>query len=106
MKLHLRVSHLFRDIESSTRGNIILSERAYKCIRSLCSSSPQRRCYSSAFAKEVFQDLFALFKAWGSITCQVTGHQRYSRDLAQGGMEIPCELTLRGAKKDIKNLEP
>ena len=28
----------------------------------------------------------------GSITCYVTGHKRYSRDLPQGGMAIPCTL--------------
>ena len=50
-----------------------------------------------------FTKIFSLFfRGGGSITCQVTGHRRYSRDLAQGGMEIPCELTLRGAKTDIK----
>ena len=50
-----------------------------------------------------FSKIFSLFlRRGGSITCQVTGHRRYSRDLAQGGMEIPCELTLQGTKKDIK----
>ena len=29
----------------------------------------------------------------GSITCTVTGHRRYSSDLLQGGLEVPCMLT-------------
>ena len=29
----------------------------------------------------------------GSITSQVNGHRRYSSDLPQGGLEIPCVLT-------------
>ena len=28
----------------------------------------------------------------GSITCTVNGERRYSRDLTQGGLEIPCLL--------------
>ena len=30
----------------------------------------------------------------GSITCQVTGRRRFSEDLSQGGLEIPCVLKL------------
>ena len=29
----------------------------------------------------------------GTITCTINGERRYSRDLAQGGLEIPCLLT-------------
>ena len=29
----------------------------------------------------------------GTITCQVTGERRYSHDLPQGGLELPCRLT-------------
>ena len=31
----------------------------------------------------------------GTISCRVTGHRRYSANLAQGGMEIPCILTFQ-----------
>ena len=30
--------------------------------------------------------------------CTVTGSQRYSRDLIQGGLEVPCKLTFKGEK--------
>lgn len=29
----------------------------------------------------------------GTIVCQVTGNRRYSSDLVQGGLEIPCRYT-------------
>ena len=29
----------------------------------------------------------------GTICCKVDGHRRYSRDLPQGGLEVPCILT-------------
>ena len=28
----------------------------------------------------------------GTISCQVTGTKHYSRDLPQGGLEVPCKL--------------
>ena len=37
----------------------------------------------------------------GTISCSVTGGRRYSEDLPQGGLEVPCTLTLRGAHRDI-----
>ena len=36
----------------------------------------------------------SLFLTTGTITCRVVGRKRYSRDLPQGGLEIPCKLTL------------
>ena len=30
----------------------------------------------------------------GGIIATVTGHRRYSSDLVQGGLEIPCDLIL------------
>ena len=35
----------------------------------------------------------------GSITCQVTGHRRFSEDLVQGGLEIACLLRFHGDTK-------
>ena len=35
----------------------------------------------------------------GTITCIVSGHRRYSIDLPQGGMEIPCNSVFCGKKK-------
>ena len=35
----------------------------------------------------------------GSIVCRVTGSRRYSEDLAQGGLEIPCVLIFEGDAK-------
>ena len=37
----------------------------------------------------------------GSIKCKVTGSRQYSRDLPQGGLEIPCQLTFEGNEKYI-----
>ena len=37
----------------------------------------------------------------GTITCQVTGPRRYSDDLAQGGLEVPCTYTFTGTAKEM-----
>ena len=40
----------------------------------------------------------------GTILCEVTGTRRYSSDLPQGGLEIPCSLLIEGRKKEVKKL--
>ena len=47
----------------------------------------------------------ALFiRRGGSITCRPRGRRRYSSDLPQGGLEIPCLLFFEGDAKEIKKL--
>ena len=49
--------------------------------------------------------LCALFlRRGGSINCEVTGRKQYSRDLPQGGLEIPSILMLQGEKKHVEKL--
>ena len=40
----------------------------------------------------------------GTIKATVIGRRRYSSDLAQGGLEIPCKLTFCGEPKEIQKL--
>ena len=37
----------------------------------------------------------------GRIHCQVTGKCRYSQELLQGGLEVPCVICCSGLKKDV-----
>ena len=41
----------------------------------------------------------------GSIFCQVSGSRRYSQDLPQGGLEIPCLLRFQGNAKDVQKVK-
>ena len=41
----------------------------------------------------------------GAIFCVVTGRRRYSRDLRQGGMEIPCKYRFVGNGTEIKKVQ-
>jgi len=39
------------------------------------------------------------------IMARVTGHRRYSSDLVQGGLDIPCILRFTGHQQHIKKLK-
>ena len=41
----------------------------------------------------------------GSIQCTVVGRRRYSSDLPQGGLEIPCCLIFTAMPKEMQKLK-
>ena len=58
----------------------------------------------------IFQELFLqcdmfLGKPESSISCKVTGPRRYSHDLPQGGMEIPCTIEFKGDEINVNKLK-
>ena len=46
-----------------------------------------------------------LLQRGGTISCTVTGEKRYSHDLPQGGLEIPCQLKFTGNDKDVSQIQ-
>ena len=50
-------------------------------------------------------DFVIVFAKNGTIDCVVIGGRRYSSDLPQGGLEMPCKLTFNGKCDDIKKLK-
>ena len=45
-----------------------------------------------------------LGRAGSTISCKVTGPRRYSADLPQGGLEIPCSIEFKGEKSMIEKI--
>jgi hypothetical protein len=60
------------------------------CARQVCSCSEKGWSYSRTCAQK------ELTVCGDEILCPVTGGHRYSSDLDQGGMEIPCLLLFKG----------
>ena len=42
----------------------------------------------------------------GTITCVVNGARRYSVDLSQGGLDVPCKLQFSSSCKEIAKCDP
>ena len=40
----------------------------------------------------------------GSINCAISGYHRYSRDLPQDGLEVPCWLCFTGTPSEVKKV--
>ena len=41
----------------------------------------------------------------GNIACTPIGGRRYSADLPQGGLEIPCKLVFTGKQKEVQKFK-
>ena len=52
-----------------------------------------------------FSAIFWSFLRSGSITCIITGTRQYSRDLVQGGLEVPCTLIFNGDPSKIEKVK-
>ena len=53
-----------------------------------------------------FSSICSIFiRKGGTISCQVSGGRRYSADLPQGGLEIPCVLKFQGKVEDVNKVK-
>lgn len=41
----------------------------------------------------------------GFINCEVTGSRRYSADLSQGGLQMPCSFIFTGELKEVQKVQ-
>ena len=90
-----------------TRAGRIFSmlKRADKRERQICCCRCERRCYCWPSPSTV-EDLFiVLAQKRHYIDCVVIGSRRYSADLPQGGLEVPCKLIFNGKHEEIKKLK-
>ena len=92
----VRGYHIYQAIWSSTIGEVLN-----------CAREPRNRTDPFAVATKKaggvvvghvpreFSCVFSTFLLHGgSITCTITGGRRFSSDLPQGGLELPCIYTL------------
>ena len=102
----LRGYHIYKNILDAIIGEIL------QCERELDNDSDR---YAVAVKKDgtiighlprIISRACSLFLRRGNfISCHVTGHRRYSVDLLQGGLEVPCTLCFEGEVKDVTKLK-
>ena len=101
----VRGYHVYKDVWSAALGEQLSCQReptntrdplAVEVVRSLVTVGHIPRKISSICSMFLLRG--------GTITCRVTASRRYSGDLPQGGLEIPCLLTFKGTMKDIAKI--
>ena len=105
-------------LESCVRGYHVYGERWNPVIGEVLGCMGEPGNYRDFYAVAIYNDsviaghlprknarCFSIFlRRGGTISCEITGRRKYSRDLPQGGLEVPCVLTFKGDEKEIKKL--
>ena len=84
--------HVYKDVWEASHGELLNCER-----ETGNSFDPFAVCVKKHghVAKKFWHiAMFAVFVVWRENTIEVTGTRQYSRDIPQGGLEIPCDGAL------------
>ena len=106
----IRGFHIYKENWSPLIGEQI------KCVREV--ANPQDRyavavIKTTSFSAETVGHIprcisavcSSFLRRGGEIHCTVMGSRRYSRDLPQGGLEVPCTRSFMGDNKELKKLK-
>ena len=102
----VRGYHIYKDVWDAVIGQTLPCQMKSRnasdpyAVAVICDSWP---CPSCHICISAVCNLF--LRRGGTTTCRVTGANRYSADLVQGGLEIPCKLVFTGDDKDIAKVQ-
>ena len=101
----MRGYHVYKDIWGAAVGEELDCTQERGNLRDAYAIAVVRNGRTVGHLPRKLCRLCGLFiRRGGSISCSVSGRRRYSSDLPQGGLEIPCVLVFKGESKEINKL--
>ena len=98
--------YVYREIWEAAVGETLICEREPQNGKDRYAVAVKKNETIVGHLPRKISKLCSLFLRRGaSITCIVTGRRRYSVDLPQGGLEIPCRLILKANSREIDKLK-
>lgn len=99
----IRGYHVYKDIWEAAEGEVLPCSRELHNLRDPFAVAIKKDDIIVGHVPRIISATCSSFlRRTGTITCRVIGGRRYSSDLPQGGLEIPCMLTFSG---DLKLVE-
>jgi hypothetical protein len=99
----VRGYHCYQEIWQAIVGEELQTTRELGNIHDLYAVAVTRSRLTVGHLPRKISSVCSLFlRRGGEISCIVTGTRRYSSDLEQGGLEIPCTLIFKDDKIDDK----
>ena len=101
----IRGYHIYKEIWTPSIGEVLLCAREPTNIVDRYAVSVQKdETIVGHLPKRISRVCSLFFLRGGSLSCQVTGKKRYSRDLVQRGLEVPYFILFSsGSQKDVAN---
>ena len=101
----VRGYHEYKSIWDASVGEILHCSREVDNPNDDHAVTVSRRGVTVGHVPRYVSRGFSLFiHLGGNITATVVSTRRYSRDLPQGGLEIPCQYTLEGPIKEVRKI--
>ena len=101
----MRGYHVYKDVWSAALGEPLSCQREPTNTRDPFALAVVRSLVTVGHIPRKISSICSMFLLrGGTITWRVTATRRYSGDLPQGGLEIPCLLTFKGTMKDIAKI--
>ena len=98
----IRGYHVYQSVWDPVIGELLQCHRESRNAMDRYAVSVTKNDEIVGHLPKKISTLCSLFlRRGGSISCEVTDSRRYSRDLKQGGLEIPCDLLFKGNEQDI-----
>ena len=85
-----------REIWTAVLGEVLITERELHNVADCYAVAVKKHSGETVghLPRKISRLCSMFIDQGGDITCVVTGNRRYSSDLAQGGLEIPCSIIL------------
>ena len=102
----IRGYHVYREIWEAATGEVLVCEREPRNARDRYAVAVKKDgCVIGHLPRKVSRVCSLFLRRGGSIHCMVTGRRRYSVDLPQGGLEVPCLVVFAAKPKEIQKLK-
>lgn len=102
----IRGHHIYKEIWDPTVGEVVQCKREPRNAADRYSVAVTKGGVVVGHLPRRISRLCSLFlRRGGTIDCVITGARRYSVDLHQGGLEVPCSLLLKAKLKEIEKFK-
>ncbi len=98
----VRGYHVYKDIWEAAEGEVLPCNRELHNLQDPFAVSVNKDATIVGHVPRVISAVCSSFlRRNGMISCRIIGGRRYSADLHQGGLEIPCILTFRAEETQL-----
>ena len=102
----IRGHHIYKEIWTPSIGEVLQCEKEEGNSHDLYAVAVKKLDLIVGHVPRTISTLCHLFLSRGGIiTCTIRDTRKFSDDLPQGGLEVPCQLTFRGDKSAIEKVK-
>ena len=98
--------HVYQEVWTPNTGEYLVRTREEENLQDHYVVTALKHDEIIGYLPKTISTISSLFITCGSsIQCEVTYHRRYSRDLPQGGMDVPCKLHFYADGSELKKVK-